>query len=203
MMRKYAAMLFAMVLILCSFTACAEKVLTPEEYFDLVMEEEKVRMELYVNYGDIQSSTTVIEKDGDRTRVYMETASFGAADGDEYYTSKEDGKLYLYAPDENGVWEKEEVGDWFTPATIEGMASLFDDDLYYKTEEGDYRMYKSSSVEMVGLTLSDVEVLRDEDGKYYLTAVVTRTIEEMPVYGSAKITFSKFGKVNVTLPKVG
>ena len=202
-MRKYAAMLIAIVLMLCSLTACSEKELTPEEYFDLMMEEEKIRMELYVNYDDIQSSTTVIEKDGDRTRVYMETTSFGATDGDEYFTSIEDGKQYLYAPDKDGVWKKEVIGEWFTPATIEAMSVLFDDDLYYKTDEGDYRMYKSSSVEMEGLTLSDVEVLKDENGKYYLTAVVTRTIEEMPVFGSAKITFGKFGEVSVTLPKVG
>lgn len=200
-MRKYWALLAAVLLVLCSLTACSDRMLTPDELYDSFSTAEKVRLEMYVNYDGIQTSTTVIEQDGDRTRVRMETSSFGATSGDEYYTAMEDGKQYLYAPDADGTWKKEAVGDWITPASVKGFEKLFDGGLYYETEEG-YRMYKSSSAELDGMIFNEGEIIRDEDGNYLLTAVVSRTIDEMPVYGSAKITVTISKDIVVTLPEV-
>lgn len=201
-MRKYWALPAVVLLVLCSLTACGEKMPTPDQLIDSFAAADKVRLEMYVNYDDIQSSTTVIEQDGDRTKVRMETTAFGATDGDEYYTATEDGKQYLYAPNKDGVWEKELLGEWFIPASVGGFAELFDSDLYYETEEG-YRMYKTSSAKLDGMTFNDAEITKDEDGNYVLTAVVSRTIEEMPVFGSVKITVTMDEKFSVTLPVPG
>ena len=202
-MRKYMSLVLAAICLLMGLTACGEKQLTPDQMFDTVEAAKNVRLEMQVNYDGIQTSSTIIEQAGDITKVRMETSSFGATSGDEYYTETVGDEQYLYAKNEEGVWGKEKIGEWFTPASVDGFAGLFADGLYYKDEEKgkEYRMYESSSVELDSMTFRDAELKQDEDGNFVLTAVVTRTIDEMPVYGSVTLTIRVGGEVKVTLPK--
>lgn len=199
-MKKYMAMLAAVLLMLCSFTACGEDLATPEEMFETIKAAEDLRVEMVIRYDDgIQTSTTIIEEDGDRSHVRMETESFGAIAGDEYYTGVVDGKRYIYSQNTDGSWKKELLQDWFTPASAEGLKAFFDSDLYY-VEEGHYRMYKTGSTQLSGIVYNDVELEVMEDGSYCITAVISESIDGLQVYGSATITIS-IDDVTVTLPK--
>ena len=78
-MRKYWALPAVVLLVLCSLTACGEKMPTPDQLIDSLAAADKVRLEMYVNYDDIQSSTTVIEQDGGRTKFVLGASAFGPA----------------------------------------------------------------------------------------------------------------------------
>lgn len=200
-MKKMIAMILAALALGGALTACGEEMPTPDAMFETIHAAEDVRMEMVIRYDDnIQTSTTVIEEDGDRTRVYMKTESFGAASDDEYFVSKEDGKQYLYVPTPNGEWKKEVLGEWFAPASVGGMAGLFNPDLYY-AEEGGYTMYKTATVELDGMTFKDAKLEIVDEQTYRVNAVVSRKIDELEVYGSVTVTFT-LKDLTVTLPKV-
>ncbi|MBO5778860.1 MAG: hypothetical protein J6R82_04760 [Clostridia bacterium] len=196
-MKKILSILTA-ALLMGSLFSCSKEPLTPEGMFKTITEAEERRMEMVIVYGEIQTSTTIIEEEGDQSLVRMETESFGASDGDEYYTDVIDGKTYLITETADGTWQREVIGEWFSPASIAGLAELFDDGLYYE-EEGIYLSYKSSTVELNGMTLSEMDLKITEDGAYVITAVVSHEVEDMPVYGKATITIT-LGDVTVQVP---
>ncbi len=199
-MRKYIAMIAAALLLLCTLTACSEETPTPAEIFGMIESSENMRVELVINFDNIQCSTTIIEEDGERSHVSMETESFGAKSGDEYYVDTVDGVRWIYTENADGTWGKESLHQLLNTATSSGFADFFSDALYYK-EDGNYRMYKTASVEFEDMTFNDVEIMILEDGSYCLTAVVSKTVDSLPVYGGATITFRQGGAA-ITIPEV-
>lgn len=199
-MKKMIAMLTAVWLLLGVLAGCSEKMLTPEEIFDKIDAADSVRMEMVINYDDIQTSTTVIEEKGGLSRVYMETKSFGAKSSEEYFLETVDGKRYIYTRTAENKWAKSQWQDVFMAATISGFSHLFNSKLYY-VEEDRYRMYDTEMVDFDGYYFSDVEILFEKDGNYRLTAVVSQIVDEMPLHGSVTILFT-LGDVSIELPAV-
>ena len=199
-MKRIIAILTALWLLLGMLAGCGEKMLTPEEIFEKIQSADGVRMELVINYDDIQTSTTIIEEKGNVSRVYMETESFGAKSGEEYFLETLDGKRYIYTQTAEDQWVRSEWQEVFTAATIAGFSHLFESKLYYE-EEGKYRMYDTATANFDGMSFNDVEIMLEKDGNYRLTAVVSQTIDQMPVFGSVTILF-KLGDLSVQLPKV-
>ena len=79
-MKKILSILTA-ALLMGSLFSCSKEPLTPEGMFKTITEAEERRMEMVIVYGEIQTSTTIIEEEGDQSLVRMETESFGASDG--------------------------------------------------------------------------------------------------------------------------
>lgn len=199
-MKKMIALLTALWTVAAVLVGCGDSMPTPEEIFQKIENADSVRMEMLIHYDEVQTSSTVIEEQGDISRVYMETESFGAKEGEEYFLEHADGKRYIYTQTAENQWKKSQWQDVFTAATISGFSYLFDSKLYY-VEEDRYRMYDTESVEFDGYTFNDVEIFLEEDGNYRMTAVVSQVMDEMPIYGSVTIRFT-LGGVEVKLPAV-
>ncbi len=198
-MKKYISIVLTVCLLLVFVTACGDR-LTPEEIFERISSADNVRMEMVINYDNIQTSTTVIEKTGGCTHVSMITESFGAKSGDEYFTDTVDGVRYIYNKNADGAWKKDTLPEIFAVAEIEGFRDLFQNKLYY--EDGDrYGMYKTETADLDGMFFEEIEIITVDENTYRLEGVASRKVNELYVFGALTVTF-QIGGADFELPKV-
>ncbi len=186
-MKKIFSLLTLVLLLSSLLISCGQHPI--EEMREKIETEQNCQMDVTMSIAGMTFTMTT-QADGDITYTPSVLGSPAT------YTETKDGKTYVYTQNEDNTWTKEEE-------TLDSAANdmgLDEDalmDLFnpenYDEEDGKYVQKKDVTFP----AFSDVTIEIEDDS---CTINLKMSMEGMSV--NAKIVFSKFGEINLTLPTV-